>query len=364
MVSKINDQLKDRLAGLLRRHLVPLYFEDSFYSGLYESLKAIKDRDKMHHTFYEYDFISRHGEVIDAIEEARKALFPMISSRNVEPVRLGIYKSLFLESYSYRYDVRRIFTFTYHGVFREHLKKIKDLRISSDKIPTGIDLVFFIRFPLSSIGKEYVVLPYIIIAKYDEKKAIEEVRLEEAVGEAKGLLEQLKEEDVCSDAENCLGEEKALQYIQDFARIALLMVKLPPIGIPDKCKKDRTINNLVVYRDFACSVLYPILEDIPSLYREIENGALNEVLDLGLEDWFKALLTLSTIARIPPMAVVIDSKKPPKPPDGSGGSILVDIIRKLREERNKALEECLYEMMEMYHEEKIKDSSKKLALKI
>ena len=226
-----------------------------------------------------------------------------------EPVRLGIFRTLFFEAYRLVHgelSYKALTSLTVHGILSERLK----IRLLGgiEEVHTGVDLVLILEYPYNE-GK--IVVPLFIIAKVSPEN-VKKIKLKYALNRA------------ANSVTAGTNVKRALEEFINFTRIALQRT----IGLERKLHEENCIighhEDIPIYADLVCSVLRPIFVDIYDLYVRV---AKNEKLkELNLDDWIEALLHLAVpITQI----TIAKGARPPSPPGGALN--LSDVLMLIRQ---------------------------------
>lgn len=253
----------------------------------------------------------------------RELLWFIYTDHVVEPVRLGVYRTLFFEAYRVVHGKLDFFSLTTHGLIRERLgisRIIRNTLAKNKEIHTGIDLAIVFEYPSSINPRKKIAVPLFIIGKY-RKDSVKEIRLREAIRIA--LSDQ-----TLKDKKTRL----ALKHIDKFAIVSLLRTIDKPEELNNgKCLLElrelgedvqRHLQDIPVYSDFVCSIVYPVFKKIPEFYNIIDNN--EKLAELTTHDWVNALIQLA----VPLINIVLPSSS--APPSSPGGGLALKITQRIR----------------------------------
>ncbi len=254
----------------------------------------------------------------------RELLWFIYTDHVVEPVRLGVYRTLFFEAYRVVHGGLDFFSLTSHGLIRERLdiliQNIQNNSVRNKAVHTGIDLAIVFEYPSRTNSGKRIAVPLFIIGKY-KKEDIKKIRLREAVRIAL--------------SDKSLKDEKtrlALENIEEFTVVSLLRTIdyaeelntskcLLEFGENEENEK-KLLEDIPVYTDLVCSIVYPVFEKIPKFYNIVDNN--KKLAELTTYDWLNALIQLAV-----PLINVVFTKSS-KPPSSSGGGLAFKITQKIR----------------------------------
>ena len=264
----------------------------------------------------------RHNYDINTYRHLQRELSRFIYTDHiVEPVRLGVYRTLFFEAYKVVHGNLDFFSLTTHGLIRERLdisRIIRNTLAKNKKIHTGIDLAIVFEYPSSINPRKKIAVPLFIIGKY-RKDNVKEIRLREAV--RKALNDQTP-----MDKKTRL----ALEHIGKFTIVSLLRtIDKPKKSNNGNCLLEfrelgedlqKRLQNIPVYSNFVCSIIYPIFEKIPEFYNIIDRN--EKLAKLTVNDWVNALIQLA----VPLINIFLPSSEPPS----STGGLASEITQRIR----------------------------------
>ena len=289
---------------------------------LFRSLRGfIKNLVEELHREYSSE-CERTGNVFackEEVEEYLDVLSKTLYATSNEPIRLGAFRVLLLESHKRLlgdlvFKPSGIVDLALHGILREKSAiLISGNRATLKSYHIGIDYMSLVEYPVPS-GEHKVVVPLFVIAK-SSFEAIEEIRIVEAI---KAIGESL-ERDGRSD-----NVTVALQNIPKFTRIVLTRAAI----YDEKMVKRPCVNgeyqSIPVYGDLACGIIGLIFKDIPEIYKMIIGN--EKLISITINDWIRALLSLA----IPLLQVTVASAS--RPPDPPGGMTMDAVVRKIHRE--------------------------------
>ena len=307
----------DSLVDLIVDHYIRLAFEDLVATEISKIRSEISDEVSQF-----LNFVKREYGTDTYKHLMRELLWFIYTDHIVEPVRLGVYRTLFFEAYRVVHGELDFFSLTTHGLIRERLdisRIIRNTLAKKKEIHTGIDLAIVFEYPSSKNPEKKIAVPLFIIGKY-KKEDIKEIRLREAIRMA--LSDQ-----TLKDKKTRL----ALSHIDKFTIVSLLRTIDEPEELNNsKCLLEpkelneatrKRLQDIPVYSDLVCSIIHPVFNKIPEFYTIVDNN--EKLAELTINDWLNALTQLA----VPLINIVLPSSS--APPSSPGG-LTLKITQRIR----------------------------------
>ncbi|GEM_PF-2610835 len=254
------------------------------------------------------------------VKEYLDVLSKTLYATSNEPVRLGAFRVLLLESYKRLlgdlvFKPSGVVDLALHGILKEESVILTSRnRAMLKSYHFGIDYMLLVEYPIPN-RKHKVFVPLFVIAK-SSFETIKEIDIIEAI-RAK-IEEPLERKDGPDNV------TVALRSIPKFTRIVLTRVATYNEKIIEKPCVNREYQSIPVYGDLACGIISLVLKDLPDMYKMVISN--EELVGITINDWIVALLSLA----IPLLQVTVASAN--RPPDPPGGATVDAVVRKIHQE--------------------------------
>lgn len=328
----------NEVLALVSRHCRSLLIEDAVYVNLRRHVKKSVN-ELLSKYKNECKGTHNESECVENIEQIIRRHLKGFYAGSNEPVRVGVFRTLFREAYSKVYgelsdqppSPDAFIDLVLHGVIRERKEKLivrlsslgADFEEAKYNMDIGIDYAFIVSYPhidpTTGANQSRVIVPFFFIAKSSIAGA-KRLRLDEAVEES---LKRIRPgQDSRADM-----VRMTLENMKSFTKVVLTRFNYGQKRKDDDkypCA-DTSENGIVIYRDIACAIFKLVFEDIWRAYEAvIERG----LAGLTVQDWLRALLELQA----PVVLLEISSASDPPRNTGLGGAVIEELADRVRNE--------------------------------